>query len=349
MKAPFQSPLARELSAFLAFKRSRGYGYCRPEFMLRSFDRFLCGLPQQRRLRHVNGAMLTWLADRPHRKAISVSMDLCVIREFWRYLHRCNPQRFAQEPCWPRLPTEPRFTAYVLTPEDIRLLLRAINRLDRPRFRRVLFRTLFLVLYCTGLRVGEALRLRIGDVDVGRRVLFVAESKGRSRWVPFHVSLASELARYNQARRAFVGFAAQPDDYFFVGVNRHRLAKTTAWATLCGLYRDVGLKPSAGRVGPRPCDLRHTFAVHRLTRWYRQGVDLHGHLPWLSAYLGHVNLLGTETYLSATPELIALAGDRLHRRYCGRKACGNAVKNRFAPNVGAELLRSSPAPGRRRK
>lgn len=65
--------------------------------------------------------------------------------------------------------------------------------------------------------------------------------------------------------------------------------------------------------------IRHTFAVHWLTRWYRQGVDLHGRLPWLSAYLGHVDLLGTETYLTATPELLALAGDRFRRRYSGRR------------------------------
>ena len=83
---------------------------------------------------------------------------------------------------------------------------------------------------------------------------------------------------------------------------------------------DRGAAPGdGGRTGPRPYDLRHTFAVHRLTRWYRQGVDLHGRLPWLSAYLGHVNLLGTETYLNATPELLALAGDRFRRRYSGRK------------------------------
>ena len=77
----------------------------------------------------------------------------------------------------------------------------------------------------------------------------------------------------------------------------------------------AGLKPEKGRVGPRPYDLRHAFAVHRLSRWYRQGVDLHARLPWLSAYMGHVDILGTETYLSATPELMNLAANRLRRRY----------------------------------
>jgi integrase len=92
----------------------------------------------------------------------------------------------------------------------------------------------------------------------------------------------------------------------------------TAGGTLRRLFTLAGLKPEKGRVGPRPYDLRHAFAVHRLSRWYRQGVDLHARLPWLSAYMGHVDIIGTETYLNATPELMDLAANRLRRRY--RKA-----------------------------
>ena len=245
-------------------------------------------------------------------------MELSVIREFWRYLHRRDSRRFAREPRWPRLPNEPRSVPYVLSTADIRQLLRLCAGLDRPHFRSSLYRALLLVLYCTGLRFGEALRLRIRDVDVGRHVLFVSESKGRSRWVPFRKSLGAELARYLRARRQFVGHPALPDDRVFVGANGHYLPRSTAWGTLAGLFRATGLKPDTGRSGPRPCDLRHTFAVHRLTRWYRQGVDLHGRLPWLSAYLGHVDLLGTERYLTATPALLRLASERFRRRYCGR-------------------------------
>ena len=320
MTVAFHSPLADELAAFLAFKRTRGYRYARAEFMLRSFDRFLSSMARRRRAWHLDQAILGWLQKRPGRKPISVAMELSVVREFWRYLHRRNPRRFAREPRWPRLPNEPAFVAHVLSPAHVRLLLHLIGGLDRSRFRRFLYRALFLVLYCTGLRFGEALRLRFRDVDLGRRTFFIAESKGRSRWVPFHASLAVELERYLPHRRAFVGLVAEPDDLLFVGANRRRLPVNTAHGTLCKLFRAAGLKPASGRIGPRPYDLRHTFAVHRLARWYRQGVDLHGRLPWLSAYLGHVDLLGTETYLTATPELMALAGDRFRRRYAGRKA-----------------------------
>lgn len=89
----------------------------------------------------------------------------------------------------------------------------------------------------------------------------------------------------------------------------------TASGTLRGLFQLAGMKPAKGRIGPRPYDLRHAFAVHRLSQWYRQGVDLHTRLPWLSAYMGHVDITGTETYLNATPELLDVAANRLRRRY----------------------------------
>jgi len=116
-----------------------------------------------------------------------------------------------------------------------------------------------------------------------------------------------------KTRRAFA--PAGPDDRIFVGANRQTLPVNTASDTLRTLFRQAGLKPAQGRVGPRPYDLRHAFAVHRLTRWYQQGVDLQAHLPWLSAYMGHVDILGTETYLTATPELLGLASRRFRRHY----------------------------------
>lgn len=318
MRPAFDSPLAGELKDFLAFKRARGYRYARAEFMLRSFDRFLSSAVQRHRRWRLEDTILAWLASRPSRKAISVAMDLSVIREFWRYLRRRDPRRFAREPRWPQLPTTPQFVAHVLSRQQVCLLLRLVGKLERATFRRPLYRALLLVLYCTGLRFGEAVRLRLRDLDLPRRLFFVAESKGRSRWVPFHPSLAVELARYLRARHVFVGSKGAPGDPIFVGANRKALSVKTASYTISKLYRSAKLKPAQGRGGPRPYDLRHTFAVHRLTRWYRQRVDLHARLPWLSAYLGHVDLLGTETYLTATPELLGLAAERFRRRYGAR-------------------------------
>jgi len=313
MTTSFQSPASAALHGFLQFKRSLGYGYIRAEFTLLEFDRFLLEYVRKHRDWHLDQAMIGWLGSKPGRKAVSVSMDAAVLRQFCIYLRRLPGRAHIREPLWPRLQTESSFVPYVLTEGDIRRLLDLATQLDRPCFRACLYRTLILLLYCTGLRFGEALRLRLRDVDTHAGILFVEPFKGRARWVPFARSLSREMERYLAARKSIA--SAQPGDRFFVGANSRTLPVSTAACTLRGLFEKAGLKPAQGRVGPRPYDFRHAFAVHRLSRWCRQGVDLHARLPWLSAYMGHIDILGTETYLTATPELLELAGSRLRRRY----------------------------------
>jgi integrase len=309
----FQGPTAAELHAFLQFKRSLGYGYMRAEFTLREFDRFLIDYAVKNRRWQLDRAAIAWLSSKPGRKAISVSADAAVLRQFYRYLHRSSKPGTVAEPIWPHLPTESSFVPYFLSEKDILNLLTLCEDLNRPRFRAALYRALILVLYCTGIRFGEALRLRMRDVDTRTAVLFVNTFKGRARWIPVHRSLSRELDRYLIARMAYA--ASDQDARFFIGVNQRRLPVETAARTFRLLFKLAGLKPEKGRIGPRPYDLRHAFAVHRLSRWYDQGVDLHARLPWLSAYMGHVDIIGTETYLNATPELLDLAGNRLRRRY----------------------------------
>jgi integrase len=313
MSTRFRSPLSSEFEAFLKFKRSLGFRYNRAEFTLREFDCFIQAYAAGRKAWQLDQGMLAWLASKPERKATSVSMDAAVLRQFCRFLRRLPGRSGTAEPLWPGLPTESSFVPYVLSEADVRALLDLTAGLGRPPFRARVYRALILLMYCTGLRFGEALRLRLRDVDTRAGILWVDMFKGRSRWVPFHRSLARELDTYLAARREFA--PAKSDDRFFVGVNRRTLPVRTAWHTLRGLFVKAGLKPSQGRVGPRPYDIRHTFAVHRLSRWYRRGVDLHSRLPWLSAYMGHTDMLGTETYLTSTPELLGLAGSRFRHRY----------------------------------
>lgn len=311
------SPLANDIVAFVAFKHALGIGYRREEFTLRAFDRFVA----ERYPRCVPRARLPdlirqWMT-RKNRKPITLAAEHVVIRQLCLFRRRSDARAFVPPRAWAPASTRSSFVPTVLSKEEVVRVLNAASSLGRPAFRGVLYRTLVLVLYCTGVRFGEALRLRVRDVDIRRRVLWIAPSKGRSRWVPFDESLASELRRYMRARREYG--AAWPDDRFFVGNDRKRLCANTASDALRTLFRVVGLKPAEGRVGPRPYDLRHAFAVHRLERWYRAGVDLHERLPWLSAYMGHDNILGTEKYLHATARLLEVAGRRLHRRLTSRR------------------------------
>jgi len=315
MKRRFRSRFAVELEAFLVFKRALGYPYGRAEFLLRAFDRFVADGEAGRIGAHhrLDAQILSWLGRAPTvRKPVSVAVELSVLRQFYAFLRRRG--RHLPEPAWPKVPAKSTYVPRVFTKAEVLVLLRLAGRLRPLPLRRLVYRTLLLVLFCTGLRFGEAVRLRIQDVDLRRGTLFVAHSKGRARWVPCHPSLSRELRRYLAARNAFMRSAPFTHDRVFINFTGAALSTRLASDTVRRMLRRAGLKSAKGRVGPRPYDLRHTFAVHRLTRWYRKGVDLHVRLPWLSAYMGHDDLLGTEAYLHATPELLELAAGRFHRR-----------------------------------
>ncbi len=302
-------------------KRNLGYGYVRSELILFEFDRFLGAYSQGRQAWRLDRAILAWLSSKPQRKVVSVAAEVSVLRQFCLYLRRIPGHARLREPLWPRLPNRSKFVPYLLSSTNVQQLLKLAAQLKRPRFRASLYRALILLLYSTGLRFGEALRLCLHDVDTAARVLFVERFKGRARWVPFHRSLSQELDKYLAARRTYA--PAAPGDRFFVGLNKKTLPVITASINIRALFRKAGLKPERGRIGPRPYDLRHSFAVDRLTRWYRQGVDLHARLPWLSAYMGHDDILGTETYLTATPELLRVAGNRFRNHFVCRLPNGS--------------------------
>ena len=309
--------LRAEITAFLVFKRALGCPYQRGEKLLRAFERFVGEHRRRRGDNALEDLVRAWLGRNANRKPVSVANECGVIRQFCLFRRRRDRAAFVPSRSWTPQSTESEFLPNVLSQADVKTLLCLAADLDRPRFRAQLFRMLLLILYCTGIRFGEALRLRMRDVDVDNAVLFIAMSKKRARWVPFHRSLGREIKHYLVGRRRFA--RALPDDRFLVGRNGKHLPVGTASETVRRLLRYAGLKPATGRVGPRPYDLRHTFAVHRLERWYRAGVDAQQRLPWLSAYMGHDDILGTETYLTASSELLNVAATRMKRRLRQRR------------------------------
>ena len=186
----------------------------------------------------------------------------------------------------------------------------------------VTFRTLLLLLYGAGLRFSEATRLTLADVDLAEAVLTIRATKFyKSRLVPIGPQLATVLGELHAsaaARRLAQGEAA------FLLANRDgtRLASSTVQAAFDALRRIAGVHGTAGgRQIPRLHDLRHSFAVHSLTAWYRQGADVQRLLPVLSTYLGHSDLEGTKVYLSMTPELLQQASLRFARYADGGQRC----------------------------
>lgn len=306
------SPYSRwheEIGKYLAF-RSTYYTSRRPAQPLRLFDRFAASHPRWTLAR----AVTQWLSSGDDRHPVTRSNYLSAIRMFCEYRRRFDPDGFVPTQVMPVTAARRNFQACILTPEQIRTLLQKIPSLRGPPLRLARMRALFLVLYCTGLRIGEALGLRLSDVDLEKAYFQIGPSKGRIRLVPFGRDLASELDHWLQDRRD-AGFILTPQTPLFEREDGRPDNRWNAEMRLNTLFRHCELKPKrgSGRVGLRVHDLRHTFAVHRLQRWYCAGLEPGPLLPWLSAYMGHVNLIGTQRYLRATPETLAVASRRMRR------------------------------------
>jgi integrase len=313
MNENFSSHLSTDMKEFLRFKRALGYKYIRSAATLLSFDRFVAQCSRTGADGSLESLIYNWLARIEGRKPFTISSDLAVVRQFCLFLRRKDPRAFVPSHDWISEPKTTQFRPYIFSRKEVLALLESTNSLRGSRFRALSIRTLLLVLYCTGLRFGEALRLRPDDVDVDNRVLRIRETKGKARFVPIRDDLCRELRKYVGERNRVA--KRNPQTSFFVRTNGQSYSISAASYTVRFLLRRIGLKPAKGRSGPRPYDLRHTFAVHRLTQWYRSGVDIHSRLPLLSAYMGHENILGTEDYLTATPDLLAIAGRRFESRF----------------------------------
>lgn len=310
--------LAVDAAEFLAFKRAMGMGYRRAEFVLNSFVNFVRErygeLPAP-----LEQVVTLWVTRIKDRKAITVGNEFGVVRQLCLFRRRSDPRAFVPEHAVAPV-KESIFVPYIFSRNDILALIEAATRHEGRNMWGAMLRALSLVLYCTGMRLGEATRLRMSDVDLRQQVLTVQRSKGRSRVLPIRNDLAAELRQYLRCRDevlAASGVCAL--SALFVRRDGSALTLRAASDVLRRLLRDLGLKPQHGRAGARPYEFRHAFAVHRLTAWAVAGVDVHARLPMLSAYLGHVDVLGTEVYLKATPELLELASQRFERHAKGRR------------------------------
>jgi integrase len=167
------------------------------------------------------------------------------------------------------------------------------------------------LLYGSGLRISEALALNRSSVDLERSLVTVRASKfHKSRLVPVGKDLTRVLSEYS-ARKATRAIASDPELPFFTDCRGGRLNADTVLHRFRRACNRAGVRRnSTDRFQPRLHDLRHTFAVDRLTAWYRQGAHVQALLPHLSVYLGHVDLASTQVYLSMTPELLQAASGR---------------------------------------
>ena len=301
------SALRYAAAEYLAVRRALG-------FKLRGHDRLLndfidhldaCGATTIT----VAGAV-AWATARPNVSPVRWSQRLSVVRGFARHLRCLYPST--------EVPPEDllayrrhRPTPHLYSTDDIGRLVRAAAVL-RPTLRGVTYEAFFGLLAVTGMRVGEAIGLDRGDVDLRCGVLEIRQAKfGKHRRVPLHDSTVAALRRCAEIRDELCPTPKAVS--FFVSTRGTRLLDVVVHGVFRKLVETVGLQPQPGAGAPQVHGLRHSFAVATVRDWHRDGADPTGKLSVLSAFLGHADPAYTYWYLQACPELLGLAVERLER------------------------------------
>ena len=215
--------------------------------------------------------------------------------------------------------SQPPIEPVIVEPDEVARMLEIASGLpEHPNsgLYGPVLRLAIVLLYTAGLRLGETLRLLIGDVSDDGRLLFIRESKFcKSRWIPLSPSAASELRTFIAARAK--SFPASPSAPLLCNgpwKRPHGYSKPGMYCALRRLFKLADVRDSRGRY-PRVHDLRHSFAIQAMVRWYRAGADLQSSLPKLALFMGHVSIESSAYYLRWTPAIRQLASKRFEQNF----------------------------------
>ena len=304
------SPLRQALDGYLAVRRSLGYKLARPEKLLAQFITYL----EDAGAATITTELALGWATLPASHANWHAQRLSVVRGFAAWLHTIDPA--AQVPPAGLIPSRRlRATPYLYSDADITALIAAAASLRFP-LRVATYQTLTGLLAVTGMRIGEAIRLDRADLDLAAGVVTVRQSKfGKTRLLPLHPSATAALHGYLRLRDRL---CPRPSTAaVFISPAGTRLLYCNVHATWKLLVTSAGLTVRSAACRPRIHDVRHSFAVRALLDAYAAGQDGQARLALLAAYMGHADPAHTYWYLSAAPELLALAGQRLEDHLAG--------------------------------
>jgi integrase len=305
MNKPFHSSFAVYLHGYVKLRQQLGVKYLQQSRLLYHFDTFVHAqgytgsLTQELALAYAMAAPCQTKGEQARRYA--------VIRHFAEYLTAFDPHTAMLDPHAIYQRRE-RYAPYIYTADDLARLLRAATSVFKSPLRKQSFITLVGLAVSTGMRVGELIRLDCADVDWGSGTLLIRKTKfGKDRLVPLHPTTLTALRVYADLRQSIVPPPATPA--FFLTSHGIRYSYAAILAGFRAMLTHGDLWQAAGK-RPRFHDLRHTFAVRRLETWYQEGQDVQALLPWLATYMGHVQYTCTAYYITATPQLMALAAAR---------------------------------------
>ncbi len=311
----YTSRLGTAISRYVALRRALGCAFDGPADIFAHLDRFLVARGPDADLTAESFAAwcltFTHLMPGTRRRWMELLRNLCLHRR------RTEPGCFVPDNDLFPAAHQPK-RPHIFTEAEIVQILRTAYTLRHPRSKRLLgaegLRLAIVLLYTAGLRRGELVRLVISDFDPTDRTLLIRESKfHKSRLIALSGDATREVDAYLEERRRLPHGPDAP-----LLVVRHRGIRARSGAglgiSLQRLFERAGVRTSTGRV-PRVHDLRHTYAVHALLRWYRAGADVQARLPALATAMGHVNVASTAHYLTLIEPLVEAASERFARYF----------------------------------
>jgi integrase/recombinase XerD len=297
--------LRQAVDDYLRLRRSLGHQMAEAAYLLPDFVTFLDGRGEQT---VTISAALDWVKTREPGVVTTVSpRRITAVRGFARYLSGTDPS--TEVPPLGLVPYhQRRGQIFLYSDADISAIMAAAKETIPQPLRAATYYCLIGLLAAAGLRIGEAIKLDRDDIAWTESVLHIRETKfGKSRLVPLQDSVMNALREYDTLRGQLMPRPRDPA--FFVSLTARRLI----YAVVCPTFRTL---VDAAGVGldaphrPRLHELRHTFAVRTLLHWYRTEDNIQAKIPSLSTYMGHREPACTYWYLSAAPELLALAAAR---------------------------------------
>jgi integrase len=306
-----KAPLKEHIASYLRLQQQTlGKSFADEAKVLRSFERYVAS---HAHLGPVTQELaIAFATDDGKRSPERSWKRYNIVRHFAQYLAVFVPGTSALDPRALRRHYK-RPPPFILTDEELARLFNEARNPRKSQIAAATHYTVFGLAVSTGMRVGEVSSLDLDDVDLKAAQIKVRDTKFRKdRLVPVHATTVTALRDYVATRDA--AFPTRTTDAFFVSTTRReRYYEDSLTLAFTAIAQQGGLRRPDGRE-PTFHSLRHTFAVRRLTEWYREGVDVQAMLPVLATYMGHVNYTSTAYYLTATPELLALAAER-HVRY----------------------------------
>lgn len=328
----FLSRMAPVFSRYVDLKRALGRRFDTPARTLQSLDRFL----QEHGAQYPDlnaAAFEAWCHTHEHVSSGVRRVRMLEISSFCLYRRRTEPQCFAPDPStFPAY--HQRVKPYIFSEAEVAKLLRAASGLPRypaSPLRPEMIRLAIALLFTTGIRRGELLALTLGDYSPQETTLHIRETKFyKSRLLPINDSIAEEMEQCLRARvRRRLPVSPDTALIWNAAWSGGAYSGTTLRHAIQPLLQKCGIVTAKGRL-PRIHDLRHSFAVNALLRWYRAGADVEAKLPLLATYLGHGSVVSTHYYLHFIEPLRTAASERFAKHY-------------------GELVAPLPHPARRRR